>query len=207
VIVVIERYNANKYARLMDQMFQLRARVFHERLKWDVVVTDGKERDGYDDLSPVYIVDTDDEAREVKGCLRLLPTTGPTLLTDFFSDTVPPAANLSDPTIWECTRFCLDDAILKKGRRDELLYRSAVLVSALGNVAMKAGIDSIIGNFDSSMLRLYRSIGCDVEVLGATHRYGRPVYLGSFAVSKSVLSRIKSHRGEMGSADMAVLAA
>ena len=84
MIVVIEASNAHNYASLLDAMFRLRARVFRDRLRWDVEVRDGRERDRYDDKGPVYIIYTDDEAREVKGCLRLLPTTGPTLLKEFF---------------------------------------------------------------------------------------------------------------------------
>ena len=107
MIVVLEKYNAHKYPHLIDEMFRLRARIFRDRLKWDVVVTDGKERDRYDDEQPVYVIYCDDMAREIKGSLRLLPTTGPTLLADIFSDTLPDAVNLSAPAIWECTRFCL----------------------------------------------------------------------------------------------------
>jgi acyl homoserine lactone synthase len=115
MIVVIEPHNAAGYSNLMDEMFRLRARVFGDRLGWDVRVADGKERDKYDDEGPVYLVYADDEARKVKGCLRLLPTTGPTVLADFFSDTLPEAVHLTAPTIWECTRFCLDDGILSRG--------------------------------------------------------------------------------------------
>ena len=190
MIVIIQQYNAHEYSALMDEMFRLRARVFGDRLKWDVQVADGKERDKYDDERPVYIIYADDELREVKGSLRLLPTTGPTLLGDTFSDTLPAAALLSAPTIWECTRFCLDDRILDGGQ-GELRFHSAVLVAALGELAIKAGIESILGNFDAPMLRLYRRIGCEVEVLGSTERYGKPVYLGSFPIAELVLRRIK----------------
>jgi N-acyl-L-homoserine lactone synthetase len=48
----------------------LRARIFRDRLNWDVEVTDGKERDRYDDEQPVDIIH--DAARVVKGSLRLL---------------------------------------------------------------------------------------------------------------------------------------
>jgi N-acyl-L-homoserine lactone synthetase len=191
MIVVIEPHNAHKYSNLIDEMFRLRARIFRDRLRWDVQVVDGKERDKYDDEAPVYLVYTDDETGEIKGSLRLLPTTGPTLLADFFSDTLPDAVHLSAPTIWECTRFCLDDEILDGGRQDELLLASAVLIAALGEVAISAGIESIIGNFEAPMLRLYRRIGCEVEILGSTSRYGRPVYLGLFSISESIFRRIK----------------
>jgi acyl homoserine lactone synthase len=189
MIVLIEKHNAHRYRNLMEGMFRLRARVFCDRLGWDVEVACGQERDKYDDAAPVYLIYTDDEGDEVKGSLRLLPTTGPTLLADLFSDTVPDAVRLSAPTIWECTRFCLDDRILDKEQR---LFASAVLIAALGEVAISAGIESIIANFDSAMLRLYRRVGCDVEILGSTSRFGRPIYLGLFPVSEPTLRRIKA---------------
>jgi acyl homoserine lactone synthase len=191
MIVVIEPYNAHEYSNLLDDMFRLRARVFRDRLRWDVQVADEKERDKYDDAGPVYIIYADDESLKVKGSLRLLPTTGPTVLADIFSDTLPDAAHLSAPTIWECTRFCLEDGILSRTSREELLIASAVLIAALGDVAIGAGIESIVGNFDSTMLRLYRRIGCEVEVLGSTQRYGRPVYLGLFPISEPILRKVK----------------
>jgi N-acyl-L-homoserine lactone synthetase len=191
MIVVIEPYNAHEYSHLLDEMFRLRARVFRDRLRWDVQVADEKERDKYDDEGPVYIIYADDESLKVKGSLRLLPTTGPTVLADIFSDTLPDAVHLSAPTIWECTRFCLEDGILSRTNREELLIASAVLIAALGDVAIAAGIESIVGNFDSTMLRLYRRIGCEVEVLGSTQRYGRPVYLGLFPISEPILRKVK----------------
>jgi N-acyl-L-homoserine lactone synthetase len=191
MIIVIEPHNAAEYPKLMEQMFRLRARVFRDRLGWDVQVSDGKERDKYDDEAPVYLIYTDSEAREVKGCLRLLPTTGPTVLADFFSDTLPEAAHLIAPSIWECTRFCLDEGVLGKGNQEEMYFASAVLIAALGDVAINAGIESILGNFDSTMLRLYRRIGCEVEVLGSTRRYGEPIYLGLFPISEPILRKVK----------------
>src|SRR2546425_12369145 len=105
MIVAIEPHNAGDYKQLMDKMFRLRARVFGDRLGWDVQVTDGSERDKYDNESPVYLIYADDAAKEVKACLRILPTTGPTLLADIFADTLPDAVHIYAPTIWECTRF------------------------------------------------------------------------------------------------------
>ena len=190
MIIVIQPHNAGEYQKLMEQMFRLRARVFRDRLGWDVQVADGKERDKYDDEAPVYLIYTDDKALDVKGCLRLLPTTGPTVLADFFSDTLPDAVCLSAPSIWECTRFCVDERLLAKSNQD-MYFASAVLIAALGDVAMKAGIESFLGNFDSTMLRIYRRIGCEVEVLGSTERYGTPIYLGLFPVSQTILRKVK----------------
>ena len=137
-------------------------------------MVDGKERDRYDDEGPVYIIYTDDEAREVKGSMRLLPTTGPTLLADCFADTLPDAALLSAPTIWEATRFCIDDRLLDQGSPDGLFFASSVMIAALGDVAVSAGIESIVGNFDASVFR-----------------HGRPIYLGLFPISELLVRRVK----------------
>jgi N-acyl-L-homoserine lactone synthetase len=191
MIVVIEPYNTRQNADLIDQMFRLRARVFRDRLKWDVEVEDGKERDKYDDEAPVYIIYADPASRRVKGSLRLLPTTGPTVLGDFFSDTLPDAVALSAPSIWECTRFCVEESASPRRYRDELIS-SGKLIAALGEVAINAGVEGILGNFDSTMLRLYRRIGCEVDVLGQTNRYGEPIYLGLFPVSREILDKVKA---------------
>jgi acyl homoserine lactone synthase len=207
MIIIVEAHNAEKHAHLLEQMFRQRARIFHDRLGWDVIVKDGKERDRFDDENPVYIIYTDDAGRKVKGSLRLLPTTGPTLLADFFSDTVPDAAHLAAPTIWECTRFCLDEDIWQKDKED-ILFASTVLLVALGDLAVLAGIESIIGNFDASALHLWRRIGCEVEILGSTARYGRPVYLGLHPISAAIVSRIKKKlKGESAFVEAQVLVA
>jgi acyl homoserine lactone synthase len=190
MIVVVQQHNAQQYGSLLNQMFRLRARVFHERLGWKVDVTDGKEIDKYDSEDPVYVMYTDEDQQKLIGSLRLLPTTGPTLVADYFEDTVPDSARLTSPYIWECTRFCVDEDYLGNGNRDDLIFASGVLFAALGEVALDAGIQSILANFDARMHRLYRRVGCDVEVLGSTDRYGPTVYLGSFAVSEEILGRI-----------------
>jgi acyl homoserine lactone synthase len=189
VIVVVESSNAHRHATLLEKMFRQRARFFHDRLKWDVRVVDGRERDRYDDEAPVYIIYTDDLGREVNGSLRLLPTTGPTLAGDVFSDTLPDAVHLAAPTIWECSRFCLDEKVLAGGI-EAITFTSRVLIAALGDVAMRAGIESIIGNFDASKLRLYRRIGCEVDILGSTSKYGEPVYLGLHPISETIVRRV-----------------
>jgi acyl homoserine lactone synthase len=176
-------------------MFRLRARIFGERLKWDVEVKDGLERDRFDDENPVYVIDADALGR-VRGSLRILPTTGPTLFGEAFGDCLPDAAGLSSPTIWECTRFCVDDGDVHLGEADFLTATAARLIAALGEIGLRAGIESYIGNFDAAMIRIYRRIGCVVDVLGHTDKYGRRVYLGTFTVSAPNLARVQARIAE-----------
>ena len=75
--------------------------------------------------------------------------------------------------------------------KEKILFASSVLLIALGDLALKTGIELIIANFDRSMLHLWRRIGYEVDVLGSTSRYGRPVYLGLDPISEGIVNRIK----------------
>jgi N-acyl-L-homoserine lactone synthetase len=199
MIAVIDQHNIDEHRGLVDEMFRLRARVFGERLKWTVQITDGLERDRFDDENPVYVIHSDDGKR-VLGSLRLLPTTGPTLFSEVFADTLADAAQLCSPTIWECTRLCVDERFAAEFGADHVAQTAGALVAALGEMGLSAGIESYLGNFDALMFRIYRRLGCEVEVLGQTDRYGRRVYLGLFPVKAEILSRVlaKLHRAEIG---------
>jgi acyl homoserine lactone synthase len=197
MIVVVDQHNIDAHRRLVDEMFRLRAHAFGQRLNWNVHVVDGMERDRFDDENPVYVIHTQDMSR-VLGSLRLLPTTGPTLFSEVFADTFGDVASLSSPSIWECTRLCVDDRMASNADPDHAFRTSCTLIAALGKIGLDAGIESYLGNFDASMLRIYRRVGCDVEVIGQTDRYGRRVYLGRFPVSAAILQRVLGKLSDIG---------
>ena len=73
-------------------MHRLRYRVFKERLDWDVQVSGDMEIDEFDALHPAYLLQRATDGR-IQGCVRLLPSTGPTMLRDTFPvllDGAPP---------------------------------------------------------------------------------------------------------------------
>ena len=72
----------DQFPRLRDGMFKDRASQFSDRLGWEVKVdAHGYERDQYDDLNPMYILWEQPDGTH-GGSLRLLPTTGETMLND-----------------------------------------------------------------------------------------------------------------------------
>lgn len=192
MIHVIQDYNREKNRHLVEEMFRCRARVFKQRLNWDVSVRDGLEQDKYDDEGPLYIIHTD-ESGNVDGSCRLLPTTGPTLLAETFVDTLPDIALLSAPSIWECTRFCVDYDHSERADLDKMVRVSRYMLLQIGTLALKSGIDTVLGNFDSLMLRIYRRIGCHVEILGSTRRFGKLVHLGAFPISAETVEEGRQH--------------
>src|SRR4051812_38342699 len=80
MIRLVQGSRRSLFPQEIDEMHRLRAQVFHERLGWDVEVRDGWEIDRFDALDPLYLLSLDDDGH-VRGSLRLLPTTGPNMLT------------------------------------------------------------------------------------------------------------------------------
>ena len=91
---------------LRDSMFRDHADQFKTRLNWQVKVDEnGFEKDEYDALNPLYVIWETPQGLH-HGSLRLLPTTGRTMVKDHFSHLMNDQI-IPDPKIWECSRFCL----------------------------------------------------------------------------------------------------
>jgi acyl homoserine lactone synthase len=101
--IAIDANEHGGLASLLDEMHQLRARVFAGRLGWRVKVEYGRERDEYDTLDPTYILALTDRGA-VAGCVRLLPTTGPTMLSQTFSQLLPGGQLRGKSTMVESSR-------------------------------------------------------------------------------------------------------
>ena len=68
----------------ISAMHRLRCRVFKERLDRDVQISGDMEIDEFDALHPASLIQRAIDGR-VQGCVRLLPSTGPTMLLRHFS--------------------------------------------------------------------------------------------------------------------------
>ena len=65
MIIVIDGINQHKFKDVLDEMFKLRARVFGDRLGWEVNIQDGREFDQFDSLNPAHVVSINDEGEVV----------------------------------------------------------------------------------------------------------------------------------------------
>lgn len=90
----------------LAQMYRLRAKIFGERMGWEVAVLSGMEIDEYDALSPHYMLVRDD-AGVVCGCWRLLPTLGPYMLRDTFGQLLYGQEAPASTDTWELSRFAI----------------------------------------------------------------------------------------------------
>jgi acyl homoserine lactone synthase len=147
------------HPQLRDSMFRDRADQFHTRLGWNVQLTDaGEERDEYDTLDPLYVIWEEPDGRH-GGSMRFLPTSGRTMMNEHFRFLLEDHA-ISNPLIWECTRFCL--------ARDAAPHVSAALMLGGCEVGLGFGLSFSIAVFDARMVRIYRRLGWSPMVLGTT---------------------------------------
>jgi len=197
MFVIIQAHEYQKYAFILDQMFRLRKKVFADTLGWNVPVIGPFERDSYDSLCPAYLVWCDETRTRLYGGMRLMPTTGPTLLYDVFRATFPQAANLIAPGIWEGTRMCIDEEAIADDFPDVDAGRAfSMLLLALCECALDHGIHTMISNYEPHLKRVYRRAGAEVDELGRADGYGKyPVCCGAFEVSEHVLDRMRASLG------------
>lgn len=160
MIIVIDGVNRHRYTRLLDEMFELRARVFGQRLGWDVIIRDGREIDQYDALDPAYVIGVNDD-NKVVSCVRALQTTGPHMLSDVFSAILDGEPPLRSPTLWESTRFCVDTDLLDRGNsRSSVSYATCELMAASLEYARDSGISDIVTVIDPVMNRVLKRSDC-----------------------------------------------
>ncbi len=174
MILVVDGLNRDRFTSLLDEMFQLRARVFRDRLGWDVQVRDGREIDMFDDLDPAYLLLLD-ENMNVVGCNRMLQTTGPHMLSDVFDDILCGQPPLRSATVWENTRFCVDTERLKRpGSSKTVSYATCELMVGILEYGRDSGISDVISVIDPLMDRvLKRSDNAPYDYIGQTVQMGK----------------------------------
>ena len=198
MIIIVDALNKHEYSGLLDQMFQLRARVFADRLGWDVKVTDGREIDEFDALDPAYVIGVDDEGHVVS-CVRALQTTGPHMLADVFSDILDGEPPMRSGTLWESTRFCVDTERLSLAGRGPktVSYATAELMTGSLEFARDSGIKDIVTVIDPVMNRvLKRSDNAPYDYVGKTTPMGKVSAMAALLdCSDERIARVRAFAG------------
>ncbi|WP_051776978.1 acyl-homoserine-lactone synthase [Pseudorhizobium pelagicum] len=148
---------------LLRQSFKLRAQVFQDRLRWNVRVSGGQERDIFDRLQPTYLaaVTPDDM---VVGCVRLLPAHGPTMLSTVFSTLLSDGTVVDLCRCVEASRFCVDTARHRDGSVLHNATRS--LFAAMVDWSLRQGFAAIVVVVDLRMERVLRRARWPLSRLG-----------------------------------------
>jgi acyl homoserine lactone synthase len=150
------------------EMHTLRAKVFKDRLGWDVPVMSGMEIDGYDALEPMYMM-IREPGGPLRGCWRLLPTEGPYMLKDSFAELLHGQDAPQHPRIWELSRFAIETDGNCPFGFSEITMESIAEIIAYGH---HSGIDQYVTVTTTAIERMLRRAGV------VTRRFGVPLQIG-----------------------------
>lgn len=180
------------YSTDMNEMFRARAEIFGRRMGWSVLIDrDGLEVDEFDRLySPTYLLSIDDRG-VLRGSLRLLPTAGPTMLRNCFSEMFNDDVDVMSGTVWECTRFCVHPVAVDGGAAGGLV--STELLLGICELGLKYGLTQITGVYEQRMVRIYRRIGWSPARL-ASNTDGT-IDVGLWDVEEAALAQMRARSG------------
>jgi acyl homoserine lactone synthase len=166
--------------------------VFKQRLGWDVAVSDGLERDQFDDLEPIYLLAID-EQKAVVGSWRFLFTTGPYMLRDVFPQLLEGRPAPHDIGTWEGSRFAVERSSVRGGSLASVGQVAGELLCAVVETCMAVGVRELITVYDSRMARLLHRMGCPPRWQSRAQPMGRATAMaGHFDMTLEVLDSIRA---------------
>jgi len=180
------------------EMHRLRYRVFRERLDWEVQVSGDMEIDGFDALQPCYLLQRAGDGH-IQGCVRLLPSTGSTMLRDTFPVLLDGACAPASPTIWESSRFALDvTADAPKGAHG-LAIATYELFAGMIEFGLSRQLTEIVTVTDARMERILRRAEWSLRRIGKPRALGSTLAVaGYLEVSIESLVRVRAAGGLQG---------
>ncbi len=177
-VIALNNRQFGQHLGLLAEMYRLRRRVFKDRLDWSVSISGDLELDVFDALNPTYLIALDHDT--VNGCVRLLPTTGPTMLGETFPmllDGQPPPCSVR---ILESSRFCVDTQLTAGTTSNGLNRGTFVLFAAMIESLRAADACSIVTVTDMRMERILRRAGWPLERIAPPQRIGQTMALAGF---------------------------
>jgi acyl homoserine lactone synthase len=192
---MLQLINADYYGNFISEiaeMHRLRHRVFKERLDWDVQVSGDMEIDEFDALHPAYLLQRASDAR-IQGCVRLLPSIGPTMLRDTFPVLLDGAAAPASLTIWESSRFALDIHADAPKAAHGIASATYELFAGMIEFGLSRRLTEIVTVTDARMERILRRAGWPLRRIGKPRALGSTVAIaGYLEVSADSLACIRS---------------
>lgn len=191
-IVAVTSGQSRAGDRLIDQSFQLRAKVFEGRLAWAVTTRNGREFDQYDELDPTYLLALDATGDRVIGCSRLLPGDGPTMLSNTFPQLLGGKSPPDGRHIIESSRFCVDTSVQTTNGVRGLHQATMSLFAGILDWSIRSGCSEIITVTDLRLERLFGRAGLPFERFGPPQTIGNTIAIaGTIPATSDVLNRVK----------------
>jgi acyl homoserine lactone synthase len=198
---MIQLITADYYGNFIGEiaeMHRMRFRVFKDRLDWDVQTSGKMEIDEFDALHPVYLLQRASDDR-IQGCVRLLPSTGPTMLRDTFPVLLDGAAAPASSTMWESSRFALDVLADAPKAAHGIASATYELFAGMIEFGLSRRLTEIVTVTDARMERILRRAGWPLRRIGKPHTLGNTLAVAGYLdVSAESLARVRCAGGLQG---------
>lgn len=152
---------------VLNSLHAFRRAVFIGRLKWELPLPEGVERDQFDRDDTVYLTVCDGRAA-IKACARLLPTAGGSyMLPELFPELLGGLPAPRDPAVWELSRFATSVRASREGRVLSLSQPTLDLLGCVFEFAILHDIERLVLVTSIAVERLLLRAGLDVRRLAA----------------------------------------
>jgi N-acyl-L-homoserine lactone synthetase len=180
MVLVLDATTSFRHSAVRQDMHRVRKVVFVDRLQWRVPVVDGEyEIDEYDAGGAVYLIAVDRETGEHLASVRLLPSTEPHILGDFYDSLCEGGAPRCSE-VWEISRLCATPGL----PRDRELRARHKISTALIEYGLLHGITRYTCVLNVEWLPTLLAPGWPCEPLGPPKSIAGEL-LGAFAISIS----------------------
>ncbi|QKC99983.1 acyl-homoserine-lactone synthase [Mesorhizobium sp. NZP2298] len=185
------------FAEELHEMHRLPYRVFKERVDWNVRTTGGFEIDLFDSIKPHYLLLRDSGGR-LGGGVRLLPSTGSTMLRHVFSRPLEGRTAPEEPSVWESSRFALDLPPSAPKGSGSIAVATYELLAGMVEFGLSGQLSHIVTVTDLRMERILRRAGWPLARVGQPQTFGTTRAIAGFLdVSEESLATVR-HNGGLG---------
>ncbi len=155
---VVTKENRHLYTQRLDEMFRLRYEVFVEERGWNLKCEAPLEIDQFDVDDAIYFLFFDQD-EEVAATFRILPTTGPHMMSEVFPHLCSDGPLVGEG-IYEGTRA----AVRRKHRKAGIVWQS--MMAGIYEYCLLCDIDRLTGVFDLPVFLDRIKNGVDFRPLG-----------------------------------------
>ena len=182
---------------LLKEMFDMRRRIFCDRLGWDLTSINGLEKDQFDHNEAHYIIYQNPDTLQVIGCVRMMPTSAPHIVRDIFSNTIAPENRQKvDKIKWEVSRLGLLP-VAKDSSEVGLIRKDTFrLLLAMFEFSQHLGLTEILAVVDFRMEKIFKICGWPPKRLGQPEiRPDSSAVVVSLEINKATWQRLKEKSG------------
>lgn len=152
------------------------------------------EVDEFDILRPVHLLNRSGTGR-IQGCVRLLPSTGPTMLSETFPFLLDGQPAPRNDRIWESSRFALDVPTVAPKASGGLAAATYEPFAGMIEFGLSIELIEIVTVTDARMERILRRAGWPLRRVGKARPLGNTTAVAGTWRSRPMRSTASARRG------------